>query len=793
MESGGITANDHGEDSSRRGSEDGSDERSNYSSSDESYRSESCSESSSDGDSYESSDSDDDSRSSNTDDSYESDGSHDDDSSRDSLRLNDSSHEHDAVHHRSSPVDQSAQGLISSALPSNVQTNISTTNRTVVRRGVLPIVVQGADQNCDPNSTSTLIHRRGRSAKEGQLLQDRNQPQCRSSDEWDDDKAKGRGFSRRHRRKVKSSRHNKQKNKSGFINCCIKYLCCQTQKRSTQILVLSVLVWILAQCYYFYYWNLKDFFIDNVGEMYHEFFGVGGHHRLGGGRGMGTKEAKQRVHHHDYYNQHLYQKHSDEELDNLREQRMREAEAALGNAADFDYNGYRRDSGGKPLKLNNRRSKGGRKGSRDSEGASRTERLSDGCSPLDWHSYHFPNCNEVHEIDLQTIVKSRRNRRRGSRSSSRSTTTPWGFVGNGLWRDVFTCDPHDEANYTGSAPPLPPAVLKIMKSEHPYNQRNFQRHRRDALVMERLSGSHHLVAIYGYCSNTVLTQAISHTLDDVIYAEENEKVKTWSPNGGYKAKPPLESWMGRDESGDLLATRGTELGRIKLALGVFRGLMDLHEGDGTTKTEWLPIVHADLQSKQYLVDSQTGQVYLNDFNRCRFIAKNDRAVNSTGREGSNSNSTLESCPLYIPTAPGSARAPEEYNMSPLSEKLDIYSAGNILYGIITGNRPWDNERGKHVKAGIQKGKRPPVNETIRNAEGTVDAELTRLLDRVYEGDPRKRASAREIVHDLERLLERELKKMDTQQHSEKSDLEIPNEQDAEGRTLKSKHKLRRRL
>ena len=42
--------------------------------------------------------------------------------------------------------------------------------------------------------------------------------------------------------------------------------------------------------------------------------------------------------------------------------------------------------------------------------------------------------------------------------------------------------------------------------------------------------------------------------------------------------------------------------------------------------------------------------------------------------------------------------------------------------------------------------------------GTVDAELTRLLDRAYEHDPTERASAREIVDDLEKLLDRKLKK-----------------------------------
>jgi serine/threonine protein kinase len=96
-------------------------------------------------------------------------------------------------------------------------------------------------------------------------------------------------------------------------------------------------------------------------------------------------------------------------------------------------------------------------------------------------------------------------------------------------------------------------------------------------------------------------------------------------------------------------------------------------------------------------------------------------------------------------------------MAPLSEKLDVYSAGNILYGIITGKRPWDDERGRHIKSYIQGGDRPEVNETIRNAIGTVDAELTRVLGKVYEGDPVKRASAKEIVRELELLLQKQLR------------------------------------
>ena len=668
-----------------------------------------------------------------SDDSFSSGSSSYDDSSSERLSDEDGSSQHDAPSQHSST---SSQHITTEQQHQQQQQNISSTT-------IYPI--------------NTLIHRRGKSNANGQLL-----PQCKPNERDSPDEPSRSKYRRDKHSNKRSNSRSKSSSDNNSKNLLLKYICCQTSKKSTHILLLAFTLWIFAQLYYFYHWNTTN---NNGGRIGRR-----------GGRNRGNNIGLSRgVQHHQLSNPK-----SLEEMEILREQRMIEAQRVLGSAAG----GGERDSGGKPNnKLVNRsRGEGGRKkksGSKDPEGNTRTERLREGCSTLQWHSYNFPNCNEIHEIDLRHVIERGRSRKHHTQEkeedeegdnddieSTEETITkkrehnyyPWGFVGNGLWRDVFTCDPREETligTTASSTPPQPPAVLKIMKSEHKYDVRNINRHRRDALVMERLSSSHHLVPIYGYCAQTVLTQAISHTLDDVIYAREHERVKKWSPHGGYKTKPPLESWMGTDEDGELLLTRETEIGRIKLALGVFRGLVDLHEGvdDSTSSTndEWLPIVHADLQSKQYLVDAQTGHVYLNDFNRCRFMTKKDEPANNDG-------SSIESCPLYIPSAPGSSRSPEEYSMGPLSEKLDIYSAGNVLYGIITGERPWNNERGKHIKEDIQDGKRPQVDESIRNAKGTVDAVLTRLLDRVYEHDPEERASAREIVDELEDLLEVELMK-----------------------------------
>eukprot|EP00985_Skeletonema_marinoi_P007757 scaffold3453_cov230-Skeletonema_marinoi.AAC.9 len=668
----------------------------------------------------------------------------------------------------------------SSNAASSSVSRVVATNRTF-QRGVLPISIStNGHAGVIGSNSNILTHRRGKKSLESNNVS-QSHPCQHENENMQTDNESDRDNGHRHRKRSskrhrKHSNHRRQHEEHGIIRFCINYVCCQTKKRSSQILIAAFYLWLMAQFYYFFFYDLKDYLAANTKELYNEFFAPTDDRRYSGTSGYITND-----YFHDYSNQYT-KKMTPEEMTRLRKERIKEARKALGSAAivedeedddGFDKEGYMKDSGGK-RQQNNRSRKNRKKKSRDEEGFTKKESLKEGCSPLKWHSYHFPNCNVVHEIDLRAVVRHpRENFIRQTTAAAASDDTPanasasfpWGFVSNGLWRDVFSCDPREEVTSSFESPisPMPPAVLKIMKREHEYDQRNFQRHRRDALVMERLSSSHHLVPIYGYCANTVLTQAISHTLDDVIYARENEQKKKWNPRNGYQTKPPLESWMGKDENGELVATRETELGRVQLALGVFRGLMDLHEGDGTTDMEWLPVVHADLQAKQYLIDSDTGKVYLNDFNRCRFIAKKDSrspdASNATLATNDATDATpIESCPIYIPTAPGYSRSPEEYNGAPLTEKLDVYSAGNILYGIITGKKPFNGERGKHIKEDIQTGKRPKVDSAIRDAEGTVDAELVRLLDRVYEADPDDRASAKEIVVALEQLLEKVLAK-----------------------------------
>lgn len=77
---------------------------------------------------------------------------------------------------------------------------------------------------------------------------------------------------------------------------------------------------------------------------------------------------------------------------------------------------------------------------------------------------------------------------------------------------------------------------------------------------------------------------------------------------------------------------------ILMALQAARGIQALHEMPGG------PVVHADLQPRQLLLD-ENGVVKVNDLNRCRFMARD---------------ASGEPCPFYISKGNGVWRSPEEY-------------------------------------------------------------------------------------------------------------------------------------
>ena len=100
---------------------------------------------------------------------------------------------------------------------------------------------------------------------------------------------------------------------------------------------------------------------------------------------------------------------------------------------------------------------------------------------------------------------------------------------------------------------------------------------------------------------------------------------------------------------------------------------------------------------------------------------------------------------------GNFRSPEEYSKSSLTEKVDIYSVGHVLYGILMGRNPVYKKPG-YAKKKVSAGEKPVVlDEAI---QGDEDKALVSVLNNVYDPNPDNRYSAAEIISKFEHFIDK---------------------------------------
>ena len=164
------------------------------------------------------------------------------------------------------------------------------------------------------------------------------------------------------------------------------------------------------------------------------------------------------------------------------------------------------------------------------------------------------------------------------------------------------------------------------------SDRNFDRVRRDGLILERSSKSPYVLDIYGYCGFSILTPFA--TGKTVL---QNARVLTLSHNlinlGGTLRKLIRDWW--RDK------VSLTSKDRLSLALKAARGLDAVHNIDGDGMSA---VSHGDLKPEQYLL-FEDDTMRLSAFNRGRFIRRNSTSPNT-------------SCPYTIGQNDAAFRAPE---------------------------------------------------------------------------------------------------------------------------------------
>ncbi|KAL7552424.1 hypothetical protein ACHAWF_015661 [Thalassiosira exigua] len=186
------------------------------------------------------------------------------------------------------------------------------------------------------------------------------------------------------------------------------------------------------------------------------------------------------------------------------------------------------------------------------------------CKPRhEWQAGAFPNCNVIHEYELGQLtgVFGRALRKKLVRKEGEGDEMVK-YLAHGYWRDVWMVsktgpfesrarDPESEFEEEITA-------LKTLRYRHDFTDRNYDRHRKDALASERLSGSPNVIDIYAYCSNTAVYE--------------------YGAGGDIEGK----LWAFDEKEDNYYTVDMTGAEKLDIAYQVARGIADMHdvEDDG---------------------------------------------------------------------------------------------------------------------------------------------------------------------------------------------------------------------
>jgi hypothetical protein len=340
------------------------------------------------------------------------------------------------------------------------------------------------------------------------------------------------------------------------------------------------------------------------------------------------------------------------------------------------------------------------------------------CKKPAWYYTNNPTCNNVHELEFLRTPEDR-------------------FINRGAYREVWSYSLESEQQYhtKQQQPPLKEddshthtphqLMMKRLKYLHPLTDEYLDDIRKDAMFMQVLHKSPRIVDMYAYCSTTVLVESMELEVEEFV-VPGNGWVQG-ERESEYFEKSQLDAVQPRNEPYLTLQMK------LSWALGMAQTLAELHGfEDGI-------IVHCDVQIAQWLRSWGTPhRIKLSDFNRAEILLFNSQRN--------------KYCPLDNGNGAGNFRSPEEYAPSEfLTEAVDVYSFGNILYGFLTGLWPfYDAASTKIVQKEVKRGSKPYVDRRYR-ARSFYEYKLVELMEWCWIHDSQERATIFQVVDFLTRL------------------------------------------
>lgn len=141
-------------------------------------------------------------------------------------------------------------------------------------------------------------------------------------------------------------------------------------------------------------------------------------------------------------------------------------------------------------------------------------------------------------------------------------------------------------------------------------------------------------------------------------------------------------------------------------------------------------MHDDIQIPQFM-RGKDGILKLVDFNRAEVMLYDPESE--------------EYCKYLNGPVFGNYRSPEEVNVEPLDEKIDVFSYGNNLHSVLTGLWVYYYETDDQVMQGyIEKGELPWIDPRYRT-RSFGEAFLVRLMEICWFYYPNERPSIFDVI------------------------------------------------
>jgi len=348
---------------------------------------------------------------------------------------------------------------------------------------------------------------------------------------------------------------------------------------------------------------------------------------------------------------------------------------------------------------------------------SQAESLDKGdCQPVasSWQLGHNHVCNKIHEesggwqqlylfptelkgIDPETMQWGIQIIKNNLTNPGRDQREQMRLVNKGAFRHVWMIRDHD-----GVTKRAMKTLRSLQSKEKKFDLRNFDRHRRDAIAFEQLQKSKLVVDIYGYCSNTAIFD----------FADGGDLTRIYD-----KGMP-----------------KPSKLDILRIAYNVSLSIHDAHHFDEVGRPT---MAHTDIKTDQFIY--QNGHYKLSDFNRVRFLMWN-KTVHKWNQLSDGQ------CGFDVGKNGGEYRSPEEYSYKKETEKVDVYSLGNVLYFLLAGIDPWKNVSLKDVYRFVKAGQRPKIPGHMRNSTGVYERCMIRAMENAWIHSPEKRPSALQVAN-----------------------------------------------